>query len=164
MPAAGGGECGRVAWATHAQVENAMQITPLHDRILVRRIESGEQTIGGIIIPDSAKEKPQHGEVLAVGKGRVNESGQRIPVAVQRGDRILFGKYAQEITLATETYLILREEEVLAVLPRGGTATRTTPVHKNARARTAATRRRTVKKGKQQTRKQKATKRKATKR
>src|SRR5712692_9730541 len=97
-----------------------MQVTPLHDRILVRRLEEGEQKVGGIIIPDSAKEKPQQGQVIAVGKGRLNDEGQRISVAVRAGDRILFGKYAQEITLAGETYLILREEEVLAVIGPGG--------------------------------------------
>jgi chaperonin GroES len=97
-----------------------MHVTPLHDRILVRRLEEGEQKVGGIIIPDSAKEKPQQGQVIAVGKGRLNDEGQRISVAVRAGDRILFGKYAQEITLAGESYLILREEEVLAVIGPGG--------------------------------------------
>jgi chaperonin GroES len=96
-----------------------MHVRPLHDRILVRRLEAGEQTVGGIIIPDSAKEKPQQGQVIAVGNGRVNAKGQRVPLAVQTGDRILFGKHAQEVTLSGETYLILREEEVLAVMDTG---------------------------------------------
>lgn len=102
-----------------------MHVTPLHDRVLVRRIEEGEQKVGGLIIPDSAKEKPQQGQVVAVGKGRLNAKGQRVPPAVQTGDRILFGKYAQEVTLSGETYLILREEEVLAVLGSGGTTQNT---------------------------------------
>jgi|SRR6516225_4835781 chaperonin GroES len=98
-----------------------MKVTPLQDRVLVRRLEEGEQKVGGIIIPDTAKEKPQQGQVVAVGKGRVNHEGQRIALAVQVDDRILFGKYAQEITLAGETYVILRDKEVLAVLGSGGT-------------------------------------------
>ena len=93
-----------------------MNIRPLHDRILIRRLEEGEQTIGRIIIPDTAKEKPQQGQVIAVGKGKMSAKGQRVPLAVQAGDRILFGKYAQEITLAGQEYLILREEEILAVM------------------------------------------------
>ena len=93
-----------------------MKVTPIRDRILVRRLEEREQKVGRIIIPDTAKEKPQQGQVIAVGKGRMNNEGQRIPLAVQAGDLILFGKYAQEITLAGETYVILRDEEVLAVL------------------------------------------------
>jgi chaperonin GroES len=93
-----------------------MKVTPIRDRILVRRLEEREQKVGRIIIPDTAKEKPQQGQVIAVGKGRMNNEGQRIPLAVQAGDLILFGKYAQEITLAGETYVILRDEEVLAAL------------------------------------------------
>jgi chaperonin GroES len=96
-----------------------MRVTPLRDRVLVRRLEEGEQKVGGIIVPDTAKEKPQQGQVIAVGKGRVNHEGQRVALAVQAGDRILFGKFAQEITLGGEAYLILREEEVLAVLGGG---------------------------------------------
>jgi chaperonin GroES len=99
-----------------------MKITPIRDRILVRRLEEAEQKVGRIIIPDTAKEKPQQGQVIAVGKGRLNNEGQRIPLAVQAGDLILFGKYAQEITLAGETYVILRDEEVLAVLGHAGNA------------------------------------------
>jgi len=98
-----------------------MRITPLHDRVLVRRLEEGEQTIGGIIVPDSAREKPQAGEVIAVGKGRLDDGGRRIPLTVQAGDRILFGKFAQEITLGGEAYVILREDEVLAVTDRSPT-------------------------------------------
>jgi chaperonin GroES len=99
-----------------------MQITPLHDRILVRRVEEGEQTVGGIIIPDSATEKPQQGQVLAVGKGRLNKQGQRVPLDIRVGDRVLFGKYSQETTVDGEDFVILREDEVLAVLGAGVTA------------------------------------------
>jgi chaperonin GroES len=89
----------------------------LHDRILVQRLEEGEQMIGGIIIPDTAKEKPQQGKVIAVGNGKVKDDGTRIPLDVKAGDRILFGKYSgQDIKLDGEEYLIMREDEVLAVL------------------------------------------------
>ena len=95
----------------------ATKLTPLHDRILVRRIEEGETVRGGIIIPDTAKEKPQEGEVIAVGKGKKNEEGKVFPLDVQEGDRILFGKYAgTEIKIDGEEFLIMREEEVLGVL------------------------------------------------
>ena len=91
------------------------KFTPLHDRILVRRIEEGETTRGGIIIPDSAKEKPQEGEVIAVGAGKLNEKGGRIPLDLKSGDRILFGKYTgNDIKIDDQDYLILREEEALA--------------------------------------------------
>jgi chaperonin GroES len=94
-----------------------MKVTPLHDRIIVQRIEEGEQKIGGIIIPDSAKEKPQQGKVIAVGQGKVKDDGKRQPLDVQDGDTILFGKYSgQEIKIDGEDYLIMREEEVLAIL------------------------------------------------
>ena len=94
-----------------------MNVRPLHDRIIVRRIEEGEQKIGGIIIPDSAKEKPQQGKVLAVGNGRTNDEGTRIPLDVKPGNLILFGKYSgQEIKLDGEEYLIMREDEVLGVI------------------------------------------------
>ncbi len=94
-----------------------MKVRPLHDRILVQRLEEGEQKVGGIIIPDTAKEKPQQGKVIAVGNGKVKDDGTRIPLDVQAGDRILFGKYSgQEIKLDGEEYLIMREDEVLAVL------------------------------------------------
>ena len=94
-----------------------MNVRPLHDRIIVSRIEEGEQKIGGIIIPDSAKEKPQQGKVVAAGKGKVKEDGKVIPLDVKEGDTILFGKYSgQEIKIDGEELLILREDEVLAVL------------------------------------------------
>ena len=97
-----------------------MNARPLHDRILVQRIEEGEQKVGGIIIPDSAKEKPQQGKVVAVGAGKVKDDGGRIPLDVKSGDLILFGKYSgQEIKLDGEEYLIMREDEVLAVLENG---------------------------------------------
>jgi chaperonin GroES len=93
------------------------KFTPLHDRILVRRIEEGETTRGGIIIPDSAKEKPQEGEVMSAGKGKVNEEGKVRPLDVKEGDRILFGKYSgTEIKLDGEDFIIMREEEVLGIL------------------------------------------------
>jgi chaperonin GroES len=89
----------------------------LHDRILVQRLEEAEQKVGGIIIPDTAKEKPQQGKIIAVGNGKVKDDGTRIPLDVKAGDRILFGKYSgQEIKLDGDEYLILREDEVLAVL------------------------------------------------
>jgi chaperonin GroES len=94
-----------------------MNARPLHDRILVQRIEEGEQKVGGIIIPDSAKEKPQQGKVVAVGAGKVKDDGGRIALDVKAGDLILFGKYSgQEIKLDGEEYLIMREDEVLAVI------------------------------------------------
>jgi chaperonin GroES len=94
-----------------------MNVRPLHDRIIVHRLEEGEQQIGRIIIPDTAKEKPQQGTVIAVGKGKTNDNGKRIPLDVNAGDRILFGKYSgQEIKLDGEEYLIVKEDEVLAVI------------------------------------------------
>jgi chaperonin GroES len=97
-----------------------MNARPLHDRILVQRIEEGEQKVGGIIIPDSAKEKPQQGKVVAVGAGKVKDDGGRIPLDVKSGDLILFGKYSgQEIKLEGEEFLIMREDEVLAVIDSG---------------------------------------------
>ena len=93
--------------------------TPLHDRILVRRIEEGESKIGGIIIPDSAKEKPQEGEVIAAGEGKYKEDGTRQPLDVKKGDRVLFGKYSSsEIKIDGEELLIMREEEVLGILKK----------------------------------------------
>jgi chaperonin GroES len=93
--------------------------TPLHDRILVRRVEEGESIRGGIIIPDSAKEKPQEGEVLSVGKGKSNDEGKVFPLDVKAGDKILFGKYSgTEIKLDGEELLIMREEEVLGILKK----------------------------------------------
>ena len=94
-----------------------MKVRPLHDRIIVSRIEEGEQKIGGINVPDSAKEKPQQGKVIAVGLGKVKEDNSRQPLDVKEGDTILFGKYSgQEIKVDGEDYLIMREDEVLAVL------------------------------------------------
>jgi chaperonin GroES len=94
-----------------------MNVRPLHDRIIVQRLDEGEQQIGGIIIPDSAKEKPQQGKVIAVGDGRMTEEGTRIPLDVRSGDLILFGKYSgQDIKLDGEEYLIVKEDEVLAVI------------------------------------------------
>jgi chaperonin GroES len=99
-----------------------MNVRPLHDRLVVRRLEEGEQKIGGIIIPDSAKEKPQQGEVIAAGNGKLKEDGKRIPLDVKAGDRILFGKYtSSEVKLNGDEYLIMREDEVLAVIEGGVT-------------------------------------------
>ncbi|MGE5360930.1 MAG: co-chaperone GroES [Bacteroidales bacterium] len=98
-----------------------MKVRPLNDRILVRRLEEGEQKVGGIIIPDTAKEKPQQGKVMAVGTGKVKDDGTRIPLDVKEGDTILFGKYSgQEIKLDGEELLIMREDEVLAVFADAG--------------------------------------------
>ncbi len=95
----------------------ATKLTPLHDRILVRRVEEAETTRGGLIIPDSAKDKPQEGEVISVGKGKVSEDGKVRPLDVKEGDRILFGKYSgTEIKLDGEDFLIMREEEVLGII------------------------------------------------
>ena len=94
-----------------------MNFRPLHDRILIKRIEEKETAKGGIIIPDTAKEKPQEGEVVAVGSGKKNEDGKVVPLDVKAGDRILFGKYSgAEIKMENEEYLILREEEVLGII------------------------------------------------
>jgi chaperonin GroES len=94
-----------------------MKVRPLHDRLLVRRIEKDETAKGGIIIPDTAKEKPQEGEVLAAGNGKILENGTKVPLDVKAGDKILFGKYSgTEIKIDDEEVLILREDEVLAVL------------------------------------------------
>ena len=98
-----------------------MNIRPLHDRILIQRLEEGEQKVGGIIIPDTAKEKPQQGKVIAAGSGKTKDDGKRILLDVTAGDTILFGKYSgQEIKLDGEEYLIMKEDEVLAVI-EGGT-------------------------------------------
>jgi chaperonin GroES len=95
----------------------ATKFTPLHDRVLVRRVEESETTRGGIIIPDTAKDKPQEGEILAVGRGKSNDEGKVFPLAVKEGDRVLFGKYAgTEIKIDGEELLIMREEEVLGIL------------------------------------------------
>ena len=93
------------------------KFTPLHDRILVRRVEEAETTRGGIIIPDSANDQPQEGEVISAGKGKVNEDGKVRPLDVKEGDRILFGKYSgTEIKLDGDDFIIMREEEVLGIL------------------------------------------------
>jgi chaperonin GroES len=95
----------------------SVHVTPLHDRVLIKRIEEKESIKGGIIIPDTAKEKPQEGEVIAVGAGKINEKGDRIALDVKAGDRVLFGKYSgTEIKVDDEDYLILREDEILAKL------------------------------------------------
>ena len=104
-----------------------MHIRPLHDRILVQRLDEGEQRIGGIIIPDSAKEKPQRGTVIAAGNGKVSDDGDRVKLDVKPGDTILFGKYSgQEITLDGVEYLIMKEDEVLAAI-EGASPTTTGP-------------------------------------
>ncbi len=98
-------------------------ITPLHDRVIVRRIEEGEQVRGGIIIPDSAKEKPQEGEVVAAGEGKYKEDGTRQALDVKPGDRVLFGKYSgSEIKIDGEELLIMREDEILGIIARAGAA------------------------------------------
>ncbi|HEV7645294.1 MAG TPA: co-chaperone GroES [Pyrinomonadaceae bacterium] len=98
-------------------------ITPLHDRVIIRRIEEGEQIRGGIIIPDSAKEKPQEGEVIAAGDGKYKEDGTRQGLDVKTGDRVLFGKYSgSEIKLDGEEFLIMREDEILGIISRAGAA------------------------------------------
>lgn len=100
-----------------------MTVRPLHDRILLKRVEEKETVKGGIIIPDTAKEKPQEGEVIAVGHGKKTEDGKIIPLDVKAGDRILFGKYSgTEIKLDDQEYLIIREEEVLGVIEHGKAA------------------------------------------
>jgi chaperonin GroES len=102
-----------------------MDIRPLHDRIIVRRLEEGEQKIGGIIVPDSAREKPQRGTIVSAGDGKINDAGQRVPLDVKKGDLILFGKYSgQEVKLEGEEHLIMREEDVLAVIDGEGTTTK----------------------------------------
>ena len=94
-----------------------MNVRPLHDRIIIQRLEEGEQKVGGIIIPDTAKEKPQQGKVIAAGTGKVKDDGTRVPLDVKAGDLILFGKYSgQEIKLDGEEYIIMREDEVLGVI------------------------------------------------
>jgi chaperonin GroES len=99
-------------------------IKPLHDRVIVRRLDEGEQVRGGIIIPDSAKEKPQEGEVIAVGEGKYREDGTRQTLDVKAGDRVLFGKYSSsEIKIDGEELLIMREDEILGIISRAGAAT-----------------------------------------
>jgi chaperonin GroES len=94
-----------------------MKLKPLHDRVMVKRLEEKEVKKGGIIIPDTAKEKPQEGEVIAAGPGKVTEDGKRQPLEVKPGDKILFGKWSgNEVKLGDEEYLIMREEDILAIL------------------------------------------------
>ena len=101
----------------------ATNIRPLHDRVIVRRIEEGEQIRGGIIIPDTAKEKPQEGEVVAAGEGKYKDDGTRQALDVKAGDRVLFGKYSgSEIKIDGEEFLIMREDEILGILERAGAA------------------------------------------
>src|SRR5437763_4796947 len=100
-----------------AATATKVSIRPLHDRVIVERIEEGEQKVGGIIIPDTAKEKPQQGKVIAAGKGKIEKDGKVTPLDVKAGDTILFGKYAgQEIKVDGNEYLIMREEEILGVI------------------------------------------------
>ena len=94
-----------------------MKVRPLHDRLIVKRLEEGEKTKGGIIIPDTAKEKPIEGKVIAVGKGKTKEDGKKIPMEVKKGDRILFAKYAgTEVKIDGEEHLIMKEDDVLAII------------------------------------------------
>ena len=94
-----------------------MNVRPLHDRLIVQRLEEGEQQIGGIIIPDTAKEKPQRGKVFAVGAGKVKDDGERQPLDVKKGDRILFGKWSgNEVTVDGDEYLIMKESDVMGIL------------------------------------------------
>ena len=94
-----------------------MKLRPLHDRVIVKRVEEEDKTSGGIIIPDAAKEKPQQGKVIAVGKGKILENGKVSPLAVKKGDRILFGKYAgTDIKIDGEEHLIMREDDILAII------------------------------------------------
>jgi chaperonin GroES len=93
-----------------------MKLRPLHDRVIVKRIEEEEKTLGGIIIPDSAKEKPQQGKVIAVGKGKLLEKGDIVPLMVKEGDRVLFAKYAgTDVKVENEELLIMREDDILAI-------------------------------------------------
>ena len=94
-----------------------MKVRPLHDRLIVKRSEEEEKTKGGIIIPDTAKEKPIEGKVIAVGKGKINEDGTKIPMEVEKGDRILFAKYAgTEVKIDGEEHLIMKEDDVIAII------------------------------------------------
>ena len=94
-----------------------MNVRPLHDRIIVQRLEEGEQKVGGIIIPDTAKEKPQQAQVMAVGSGRILENGTRVPLAVKAGDKVLLGKWSgTDVTIDGKEYLILKEDEILGIL------------------------------------------------
>jgi chaperonin GroES len=107
--------------STNIQKEKTMKVRPLHDRVIIKRVEEQETVRGGIIIPDTAKEKPQEGEVVAAGTGKRLENGQIIPLEVKAGDRVLFGKYSgTEIKLEGEELLILREDEILGIIATNG--------------------------------------------
>jgi chaperonin GroES len=96
-----------------------MKVKPLQDRVIVKRLEEEEKTKGGIIIPDTAKEKPQEGKVIAVGDGKVNDKGERIALDVKAGDRVLFGKYSgSEITIDGEEHLIMKEDDIIAIIKK----------------------------------------------
>jgi chaperonin GroES len=102
---------------THVLEEEVMKIRPLNDRLLVKRLKEEEKTAGGIIIPDSAKEKPAEGEVVAVGLGKTNDKGERIALQVKKGDRVLFSKYGgTDVKLDGEDYLIMREDDILGII------------------------------------------------
>jgi chaperonin GroES len=101
----------------------ATSIRPLHDRVLIQRLEEEQQARGGIIIPDTAKEKPQQGKVIATGDGKINEDGTRRPLDVKPGDQVLFGKYSgSEVTIDGEIYLIMREDEILGIFETASTS------------------------------------------
>jgi chaperonin GroES len=111
-----------IPYPTTLKEVEAVNIRPLHDRVLVKRIETEEQIRGGIIIPDTAKEKPQEAEVIAVGPGKLSDEGKRSPMDVKEGDRILVGKYSgSEIKIDGNDFVILREDEILAVINSNGT-------------------------------------------
>jgi chaperonin GroES len=102
---------------THVSEEEVMKIRPLNDRLLVKRLKEEEKTAGGIIIPDSAKEKPAEGEVIAVGPGKTNDKGERVALQVKKGDRVLFSKYGgTDVKLDGEDYLIMREDDILGII------------------------------------------------
>jgi len=102
---------------THVSEEEVMKIRPLNDRLLVKRLKEEEKTAGGIIIPDSAKEKPAEGEVVAVGPGKTNDKGERVALQVKKGDRVLFSKYGgTDVKLDGEDYLIMREDDILGII------------------------------------------------
>ena len=106
-----------MAQATTMAHRTKTTLRPLHDRVLVKRLEAQDERPGGLIIPDTAKEKPQEGRVIAVGTGKVTDDGKRLPLAVKAGDRILFGKYSgSEVKLDGEEYLVMKEEDVLGIL------------------------------------------------
>jgi chaperonin GroES len=110
-----------IPYPTTLKEVEAVNIRPLHDRVLVKRIETEEQVRGGIIIPDTAKEKPQEAEVIAVGPGKISDEGKRSPMDVKEGDRILVGKYSgSEIKIDGNDFVILREDEILAVINSNG--------------------------------------------